>query len=152
MVQRIQRFDRQFTRWFARHSVTILRFSLGLVFIWFGALKFVPGLSPAEALIRMSVNWAVDPDWFLPVLAVWEVAIGVGLIVGRGLRITLFLLAAHMVGTFLPVVVCPHEIWTTFPHGLTLAGQYVVKNIVLIGAALVLVGDLARPTLPGDES
>jgi uncharacterized membrane protein YkgB len=133
------RIDRAITRWMARYGLTILRIGLGVVFFWFGALKLVPGLSPAEELVR-NTTYFVDPDLFLPVLAIWEMLIGLGLILGRFMRATLLLLFLQMPGTALPLVVLPEAVWTEFPHGLTLEGQYIVKNLVLIGAGLVLGG------------
>lgn len=129
--------DRSITRWMARYGLSILRLGLGIVFFWFGALKLVPGLSPAEELVR-NTTYFVDPDLFLPVLALWEMVIGLGLIFGKFMRITLFLLFLQMAGTALPLVILPDAVWTAFPYGLTLEGQYIVKNLVLIGAALVL--------------
>lgn len=129
--------DRSITRWMARYGLSILRLGLGIVFFWFGALKLVPGLSPAEELVR-NTTYFVDPDLFLPVLALWEMVIGLGLIFGKFMRITLLLLFFQMAGTALPLVILPDAVWTAFPYGLTLEGQYIVKNLVLIGAALVL--------------
>jgi uncharacterized membrane protein YkgB len=134
-----ERIDRRITRWMARHGMTIMRISLGLVFFWFGALKLVPGLSPAEDLVRNTIYF-VDPDLFIPVLALWEMAIGLGLMAGKCMRITLLLLILQMPGTALPLVLLPQAVWTQFPYGLTLEGQYIVKNLVLIGAGLVLGG------------
>lgn len=134
-----ERTDRSITRWMADYGLTIMRLGLGIVFFWFGALKLVPGLSPAEELVRSTIYF-VDPDIFQPVLAVWEMVIGLGLITGRYLRATLLLLFAQMVGTALPLVVLPEVVWTIFPFGLTLEGQYIIKNLVLIGSAIVLGG------------
>jgi len=148
MTERIERIDRAVTDWLARRSVLILRVALGIVFLWFGALKLFPGLSPAEGLIGKTVAGIVDVEWFIPVLATWECVIGLGLLLNRFLRITLLLLGAHMVGTFLPLVTCPNEVWTKFPYAWTLEGQYILKNFVLIGAGLTLVGSLRRSKLP----
>lgn len=131
------RLDRAVTRWMAAHGLVILRVGLGVVFFWFGALKLVPGLSPAEQLVRETVFF-IDPQIFLPLLAVWEMAIGAGLIFGRWLRLTLLLLFLQMPGTMLPLLVAPEAVWTSFPFGLTLEGQYIFKNLVLIGAGIVL--------------
>ena len=79
--------DRAITRWMADNSLTILRVGLGIVFFWFGALKLFPGLSPAESLVRSTLFW-IDPNWFVPLLAIWEMAIGAGLILGRWMRLT----------------------------------------------------------------
>jgi hypothetical protein len=94
-------------------------------------------MSPAEDLVRNTIYF-VDPDFFLPVLAAWESLIGLGLITGKFLRITLLLLFLQMPGTALPLVLLPEKVWTVFPFGLTLEGQYIIKNLVLIGAGLVI--------------
>ena len=133
------RIDRKITTWMARYGLVILRVGLGVVFFWFGALKLVPGLSPAEVLVRNTVYF-IDPDLFQPILAVWEMVIGLGLVSGKFMRVTLLLLFAQMGGTALPLVVLPEVVWTAFPYGLTLEGQYIIKNLVLIGSALVLGG------------
>lgn len=131
--------DRLITRWMARYGLIILRLGLGVIFFWFGALKLVPGLSPAEELVRNTVYF-VNPDLFLPILAIWEMLIGLGLIFGKFMRLTLLLLFLQMPGTALPLLILPHVVWTVFPYGLTLEGQYIVKNLALIGSALVLGG------------
>lgn len=131
--------DAAITRWMATYGMVIMRIGLGIVFFWFGALKLFPGLSPAEDLVRNTVYF-VNPDWFIPVLAIWEMAIGVGLMFGIFMRITLLLLFLQMPGTALPLLVLPEVVWTVFPFGLTIEGQYIVKNLVLIGAGLVLGG------------
>ena len=137
--QLYDRVDRKITHWMANYGLTIMRLGLGVVFLWFGALKLSPGASPAEDLVRNTIYF-VDPDLFLPVLAVWEMLIGVGLLTGKYLRLTLLLLFAQMVGTALPLVVLPETVWTDFPFILTLEGQYIVKNLVIIGSAIVLGG------------
>ncbi len=147
----VNEVDRAITCWMARNGLIILRLGLGVVFFWFGALKLVPGLSPAEELVR-NTTYFVDPDLFLPVLAVWEMAIGLGLIVGRFMRVTLPLLFLQMAGTALPLVVLPEAVWTVFPYGLTLEGQYIIKNLVLIGAALVLGGTVRGGRLDPEPS
>ena len=131
--------DYAITRWMARYGLLIMRFGLGIVFFWFGALKLVPGLSPAEELVRNTVYF-VDPDLFLPILAIWEMLIGLGLIFGKFMRLTLLLLFLQMPGTALPLLILPEVVWISFPFGLTLGGQYIIKNLVLIGAGLVLGG------------
>jgi uncharacterized membrane protein YphA (DoxX/SURF4 family) len=133
------RLDRIITRWTAQYGILIMRLGLGLVFFWFGAIKLVPGLSPAEELVRNTIYF-VDPDLFIPVLAIWEVLIGLGLMFGKFMRFTLLILFLQMPGTALPLLILPEVTWTAFPYGLTLEGQYIIKNLVLIGAGLVLAG------------
>ena len=137
--EQFDHLDRSITSWMARNGVTILRIGLGVIFLWFGALKLVPGLSPAEELVRSTIYF-VPPDLAQPVLAIWEMVIGLGLLLGRYLRLTLLLLFAQMAGTALPLVLLPDVVWTEFPYGLTLEGQYIVKNLVVIGAAIVIGG------------
>lgn len=137
-----ERIDKRITRWMARNGITILRVALGIVFLWFGVLKFFPGLSPAHDLaartITMLTFGIVTPAVSVPVLALWECAIGLGLITGKFMRITIFLLLMQMLGTLTPLVLFPAETWQVFPVSPTLEGQYIIKNIVLASAALVI--------------
>ena len=138
----LEPLDRRITSTLARLGPPVLRMGLGLVFFWFGVLKFFPGLSPAEDLAARTIEHLtagyVRPDVSLPLLATWECLIGLGLLSGRFLRGTLFLLAVQMVGTFLPLVFFPEETFSRFPYAPTLEGQYIIKNVVLIGAAMVV--------------
>lgn len=134
---RFDAIDRLITTWMADYGMVVMRVGLGIVFLWFGALKLFPGFSPAEDLVRNTVYF-IDPDIFIPVLALWEMLIGVGLILGKFMRITLLLLFLQMPGTTLPIFLLPNEVWHNFPFGLTLEGQYIIKNLVLIGAGLVI--------------
>jgi uncharacterized membrane protein YphA (DoxX/SURF4 family) len=118
------------------------RLSLGIIFLWFGALKFVPGWSPAAELASRTLERVtfglVPPEWGLLVLAGWECLIGLGLLSGKFLRVTLLLLAVQMTGTLLPLVLFPRETFVLFPLAPTLEGQYIIKNFVLISAAAVV--------------
>ena len=140
--QEFNHFDVRLTRWLARHGVTLLRISIGIVYFWFGVLKFFPNLSPAQDLaartIEMLTFGIVPPAVALFVLAVWECAIGIGLITGKFMRVTLLLLVVQMLGTVTPLFLFPQETWTVFPIAPTLEGQYIIKNIVIVSAALVL--------------
>ena len=137
--QNLNRLDEQIINFMSGYGITILRIGLGIIFFWFGMLKFFPGLSPAEELVRNTVYF-IDPDLFIPVLALWESLIGFGLISGKFMRTTLLLLFIQILGTALPLIILPEQVWAVFPFGLTLEGQYIVKNLVLIGAGLVLGG------------
>ncbi|MEZ4582990.1 MAG: hypothetical protein R3A10_15370 [Caldilineaceae bacterium] len=133
----LERFDIWLTALLARYGITAMRVGLGIIFFWFGALKLVPGLSPAEDLVRNTIYF-INPDIFLPILAVWEMAIGLGLLTGKFMRLTLLLLFLQMPGTALPLVLLPEVCYTRFPFGLTLEGQYIIKNLVLITAGMVI--------------
>ena len=130
--------DRDIAGWMERYGHMLLRFSLAVVFIWFGALKPF-GLSPAQELVSRTVFW-FPPEIFVPILGWWEVAIGVGLLYRPLLRLALLLLFLQMPGTALPLVLFPEVCFADFPFALTLAGQYVIKNLILISAALVIGG------------
>ena len=132
-----ERLDAGITTTLARAGVPVLRVGLGLVFLWFGILKFFPGLSPAQDLATRTIERVtfglIAPDVALP-----ETLIGLGLLSGRFLRATLFLLAVQMVGAATPLLLFPSETFTRFPFAPTLEGQYIIKNVVLIGAAMVV--------------
>lgn len=143
---RIRNLDLKVIGFLQRRSVALLRVSLGIVFLWFGALK-VTGATPVTDLVASVVYW-VDPDWFVPVLGVVEMVVGAGLIAARAMRLVLLLFVIQMVGTFLVLIVRPD---IAFQNGnpalLTVEGEFVVKNLVLLSAGLV-VGAGVR-ALPG---
>ena len=138
----LNRSDLAITRWMARFGIPLLRLSLGVVFLWFGALKFLPNVSPAQELATRTIQTLsgglVPASVSLPILAGWECVIGLGLLVGRGLRGILFLLYVQMLGTLTPLVLFPDEVFTRFPYVPTLEGQYIIKNVVLISAGIVV--------------
>ena len=142
MRTRFETLDAQMTRWMARNGVQLLRIALGVVFLWFGALKLFPSLSPAQELAGRTITiltlGIVPPNVSIPILAVWECVIGLGLISGRWMRATIFLLVAQMAGTMLPLAFFPESTFTRLPYAPTLEGQYIIKNLVLVTAALVL--------------
>lgn len=125
-----------------KYGRRLLRLSLGIVFIWFGALKPL-GISPAAELVKQTVYW-IPADIFLPILGWWEVAIGVCLLFRPLIRVALLLLFLQMPGTMLPLVLVPDVCFTKFPFGLTLEGQYIIKNLILIGAAIVVGGTVRQ--------
>ncbi len=136
------RLDRRITGALAASAIPLLRIALGVVFIWFGILKFFPGLSPAQDLAARTIEQLtlglVPPAVALPVLAGWEVLIGIGLLAGRFLRATLLLLAVQMGGALTPLLLFPTETFSVFPIAPTLEGQYILKNVVLVAAAMVV--------------
>ncbi len=137
LQQKMQQFDVWVTRWLAAHSLTLLRLATGIVFLWFGALKLFPGFSPAEPLIRAAL-WFVPMDFFLPFLGLWEMAIGIGFITGKFPRVTILLMLLQMVGAMSPIALSPDRIFADYPYILSLEGQYVIKDIILIAVGLVI--------------
>jgi uncharacterized membrane protein YphA (DoxX/SURF4 family) len=126
----------------ARNGVLLLRLSLGVIFFWFGFLKFFPGTSSAEGIAAQTIEilsfGLLSPRLSVVLLAIWECIIGIGLLIGVGMRITLFLLFAQMVGTITPLFFFPAETFVLAPWVPTLEGQYIIKNLVLISAGIVL--------------
>ena len=120
-----------------KFGVTLLRYSLGIIYIWFGGLKVVE-LSPAQELVENTVYWFENPKTFVPILGIWEVVIGITMCIKPLIRVSIFLLLVQMPGTFLPLVLFPEVCFTNFPFGLTLEGQYIVKNLIIISSALVI--------------
>ena len=139
---RLDAFDARFTAWMSRVGVRLLRVSVGIVFFWFGVLKFFPGLSPAQTLATDTMHLLtfgmLPAGTALPLLATWECLIGVGLVFGVQLRATLFLLWLQMMGTITPLFIFPELCFTRVPYAPTLEGQYIIKNIVLISAGIVI--------------
>jgi uncharacterized membrane protein YphA (DoxX/SURF4 family) len=120
-----------------RVAPMLLRLALAVVFVWFGALKFT-GASPVRDLIAATLPF-LNPDISVPALGGIEIAIGLAVALGRLPRITLLVLAGHLVGTFLTFVTAPAMMFGSNPLMLTSDGEFVVKNLVLISAALVLI-------------
>ncbi len=132
------RFDRALAARMERWGTPVLRVAVAVVFVWFGALKIF-GISPAADLVAATV-YIVPADVFVPVLGVWEALIGLCMLYRPLIRVGILLLALQLPGTFLPMVLLPHVVFYEFPYALTVEGQYIVKNLVIIGAALVIGG------------
>lgn len=145
MEDRFDRLDTRVIGMLRRWGIPVLRVSLGVVFVWFGALK-VAQVSPVSDLVARTVYW-VDPSWFVPFLGGVEIVIGVGLLLRRALRTVLFLFWGQMLGTFLVLVVQPE---VAFQHGnvffLTTEGEFVLKNLVLLSAGMVVGATVRRRT------
>ena len=135
--QGLEQLDQRILRLLERVALPLLRVSLGIVFVWFGVLK-ITGETPVSELVANTVFW-VDPDWFVPLLGFFEVVVGLGLIVAKGMRIVLALFALQMLGTFLVLVVLPEVAFQDGnPFLLTVEGEFVVKNLVLLSAGLMI--------------
>jgi len=134
--------DDQITAFMRKYGIVLLRISLGIVFFWFGFLKFFPGVSPADELATKTIAkltfGLIQPSVSIVLLALWETLIGLGLITGKYLRATLFLLFSQMLGAMTPLLLFPDEAFTRIPYVPTLEGQYIIKNLVLISAGLVV--------------
>lgn len=148
------RIDRVLVGWLRRTSVPLMRVVLGVVFVWFGALKIIDA-TPATELIAGTV-YLFDPAWVIPSLGVVEVLIGLGFLANRAMRLVLLLFTGLMAGTLLTFVLLPELLFEGYnPLLITVEGGYVAKNVVLLGAGMVVASQLrtdrdARPRQPVD--
>jgi len=130
-------------RMLGRFSAPLLRASLGVIFIWFGALK-ISNSTPVAELVANTVPF-LPSKVFVPALGVFEMVVGLGLLVGRWIPAIITLMVLHLGGTFLVLVTQPD---VAFNHGnpleLTMTGEFVVKNLVLITAGLLLLASRQR--------
>jgi len=138
-----QKIDHCLSRKMREIGIPALRISFAIIFIWFGILKPL-GMSPAEGLLKQTVTWLPmgSPDTWLYIIGYWEVVIGVFFLFKKTSRIAIALLFLQMAGTFMPLIFLPE---VTFQDGnplaLTLEGQYIIKNLLIISGALVIGGD-----------
>jgi len=139
MYELFSRIDERLIGVMHRWGVPILRVSLGVVFFWFGALKLF-GVSPVTAIVASTYS-LFPTQSFILTLGFLEIAIGLGLILKLFLRPTLFLLWLQMAGTFLSFVLAPSLFFFQGnPLVLTVEGEFVIKNLVLIAASIVIGG------------
>lgn len=140
--KKAERLDERLRPLLARIGVPLLRISLGVVFLWFGLLKIFD-VSPVSGLVANTIYW-FDPDVVVPALGAFEVFVGACLVAGRLMRIALPLLVLQMAGTFMVLVLLPDVAFRdSNPFLLTVEGEFVVKNLVLLSAALVIGSRLA---------
>ena len=138
-IATLDRIDRKVTGFMSSYAILIIRLSLGMVFVWFGLLK-VMGVSPVFDLASHIVYW-LPSELFVPLLGIWEMAIGVGLLLGKALRVILSLLFLQLAGTFLVLIILPEAAFQGGnPLFLTTEGEFVIKNLVLIAAGLAVGG------------
>jgi len=124
-----------------RHfAPTLLCWAYGIIYIWYGLLKIF-GISPVEELVKKATDWIFAHE-FVIVLGIWECLLGLFLFIPRLRRIGLLLLFLQFPGTFMPLFTNPEDCFTVFPFGLTLEGQYIFKNLILICGGLVMIGSL----------
>ncbi|WP_196809083.1 hypothetical protein [Conexibacter woesei] len=141
-----------------RHSVTALRIAVGAVFLGFGVLKYFPGVSPAQDLTEATTHilflGLVPGDVAIVVVATMECFIGICLLANRGMRAAVWVLAGEFVGILSPLVLLPGRLFAGPHHAPTLEGQYVLKDLILITAGMVIAaasfrgGRLVRGDLP----
>jgi uncharacterized membrane protein YphA (DoxX/SURF4 family) len=141
------RIDKRISGFMNKWGVNALRYSLAIIFVWFGILK-VLGISPAEKLVLATVYWLpfFTPQSWLIIIGWWEVFIGITFLFKYTTRIAIALLALQMAGTLMPLFILTNVTFQAgrFPYAPTLEGQYIIKNLLIISGALVIGGTLRR--------
>lgn len=120
----------------------ILAISIGLVYLWFGVLKYFPQLSPAETLAKNTIDlltFGIIPgNISIILLAIWETLVGILLIFNLYRKQAIIIALVHMVFTFTPLFLFPNQSFADLPVGFSLVGQYIFKNIIIISALITL--------------
>ncbi|GAB4004009.1 hypothetical protein GCM10028808_00800 [Spirosoma migulaei] len=142
LFNQFDQLDTAINRWLVTNSIFILRVCMGIIFFGFGILKFFPGISPIESLasrttavLTLGVFTGASARDFVAGL---ECIIGICFISGRFLRVGVWLMAAQMIGAMSPLLIFPGELFPGPQHSPTLAAQYIIKDIILIAAGMVI--------------
>ncbi len=142
LFERFDHLDTRINQWLVAHSITLLRIALGSIFLAFGLLKFFPGVSPIEALATRTTTLLsfglVSGHAGMVLVAVLECAIGLSFVTGKFLRIGVWLLAFQMLGAMSPILLFPGELFAGPYHAPTLVAQYIIKDVVLVAAGMII--------------
>jgi uncharacterized membrane protein YphA (DoxX/SURF4 family) len=142
-MNKFEKIENRIIDWMAVNGIYLLRISIGIIFFWFGFQKFFPGISSAEDIATRTIDvlsfGVVQAPYSMPILATWETLIGLGFLTGKFLRVTIILLYLQMAGTIFPLFVFPDETFYKVPFIPTIEGQYIIKNIIILSAALVIL-------------
>lgn len=129
-------------RWIQENSIQLLRVSVSIIFLWFGALKFMKGVSPVEQLAISTISSLTfglfSNQVIIYSLALAEVVVGLSLLLNIGVKPILYVLYFQILGTFAPLFLYPELTFKSPPFLLSLEGQYIVKNLVILAAGVVL--------------
>lgn len=120
----------------------LLAFSIGIIYAWFGMLKFFPEISPADSLAKQTITFLtlgfIPENVSIILLAIIEVSIGFSLMFNFQIRKVVLVAIIHLLLTFIPFLFFPDVSFSKAPFVLTLVGQYIIKNIVIISALLFI--------------
>jgi len=126
-----------------KHRNRLLCIGFGIMYLWFGGLKFFPGMSPAESLAKTTLDkltFGLVPtniSYFM--LALWEVIIGVCMLLNVKRKGIIFMAMVHLLFTFTPLFLLPEASFNQHFYSLTLVGQYIIKNLVFLTALLFIM-------------
>ena len=141
-VNLIQITSNKLGEFIQRNCVQISSISIGIIYTWFGVLKFFPGYSPAEALAQKTLTAltlnTISPETLLLLLGIVELFIGITLIINVRKRFLFYAILIHMIGTFLPFFLFPELTFNKPPLGFSIVGQYIMKNLVILSGVLII--------------
>jgi uncharacterized membrane protein YkgB len=147
MTLDVNKMDKRISAFMRQWGTVAVRISFGIIFIWFGILKPI-GLSAAEPLVKATVQWlpVLESEAWVVLIGWWEVAIGAAFLFRKTIRIAIALLFLQMVGTFMPLIFLPSVTFQYghIPYAPTMEGQYIIKNLLIIAAALVVGGTVRK--------
>jgi uncharacterized membrane protein YphA (DoxX/SURF4 family) len=142
LFERFDQLDTRLNQWLVAYSIPVLRTALGGIFLAFGLLKYFPGFSPIEVLATRTTEvltfGLVSGHAAMILVATLECIIGLCFVTGRFLRVGVWLLGAQMLGAMSPLVLFPGELFPGSLHTPTLAAQYIIKDVVLVAAGMVI--------------
>ncbi|MFY0685636.1 MAG: hypothetical protein JXQ90_00650 [Cyclobacteriaceae bacterium] len=128
--------DRKLTLVGQQFGVRLIELSLSLIYIWFGALKLFPGISPAESLAGSTLSViflnSISAPYLVVILGIAELVIGLALLASIRRKIVVYSLLTHMIGTLTPMIFFPDLVYGDAPLSFTIVGQYIMKNFVII--------------------
>ena len=123
-------------------SNQVVAMSIGVVYLWFGILKYFPGVSPAEGLAQNTIDALtfnlIPSSVSIILLAIWESLVGILLILNIYRRAVVVIALVHMAFTFTPLFLFPKQMFIDVPFQLSLLGQYVIKNFIIVSALQIL--------------
>lgn len=142
LFDRFDHFDTSMNHWLVANSIMLLRVGMGLVFLGFGFLKFFPGVSPIEDLATRTTHvltlGLLSGHNAMNFVAGLECVIGISFLTGQFLRVGVWLMAIQMVGAMSPLLIYPGELFIKPHYAPTLAAQYIIKDIILVAAGMVI--------------
>lgn len=142
MFKRLAELEFTFLHKISQKAHIILKYSFAIIFMWYGTLK-VLGTSPVQALVENSTSWLGIAN-FSFYLGIWEIILGFCFLFRGTVKIGIIMLFMQFPGTFFPLFFDPQDCFTSIPFGLTIQGQYIFKNIILISSALIILGETLK--------
>lgn len=145
---RFVRFESELHRKLLVWSIPALRITVGAIFLAFGVLKFFPDVSPAQDLAtatfdKLSIG-LIPAQASIYLIGSLECFIGICMLSGRFMRLAIWLLVIQLIGILSPLALLSDRLFAGPGGAPTLEGQYVIKDIVLVAAAMAIAAGTFR--------